>query len=306
MGSLSVEDDSFDGADENIDRVKQFKKNVFKPFFRNPYLNRESSLWDHSKHAFHALVGKHSDHMKFPFNLSPTWGIMVQHLKVSKDPTFHSVTSFLKSVTFKTQLESGQPNINKDYCAVTEAIKHEHDINQIENHFGLLDFPFLLNILATGSIQFSQYLQNHLTEKKRAAESPHNNKSPVLDFLTNIFSRMNNTEPDLKHAVRVTYKILEIAFYFTVRFWLESATFIVAPLWDVVKAVLVPVILFISFPIWYPIAKYIYNVDPQPNDDSTQENIVFEEDALNTTPDEYFSSIEASGDEEDNNPPSPK
>ncbi len=270
MSSFDSEyDDSSDEmeiSEKQINQVKQFKKAVFNPFWRNPHLHKKSSVVDHFEHALHTLNGNASDHIKFPFNLSPTWGLIFQHLKIQGDFNY-TLAEFLKVITYKkfiidTTTNTKKPNLDRNYCTLKEAIKKEEDISLIENHVGLLDFPYLINILTLLSIQASQKLHEISEQKKQDSKIPYNNTSPFLEFINNIIRRAKKlpvgTPSDLNDRVKKTYRALEITFYFCIRLWLEILAFLITPLWDLAKLIIAPTILLITFPIWYPISCHLY------------------------------------------------
>jgi len=108
------------GTTSSSDPVKQFKKSIFKPFWKNPNLTRQSAARDHFKHAFFTLTGKHSDILKKTYTANAFFGLMLQLLKLddlyeynqSKE-TFYSLFELLKLSALKSKQEVVESETSK-------------------------------------------------------------------------------------------------------------------------------------------------------------------------------------------------
>lgn len=264
------EDESSETSVKQHDLFKQFKRSVFMPFWKSPHLHKNSSVFEHFKHALRTLNGYDSDNIKRPFSFSPTWGLILQHYKIQSDFQY-TLPEFLKSISYKKFLENKNThtkkiNLDRNYCAVHEAIKNGEDLNQIENRVGILDFPYFINILALLCVQASLKLHELSKKKAQDAKSYYNNTSPILDFFNNIHQRIHGKASftNLTDNIKQTYRALEIIFNYTIRLLFEFLAFVITPFWDLAKLIIAPVILTITFPIWYPISCHLYKNQKAP------------------------------------------
>lgn len=280
--SLSIsEDEILEKSLNNQDKFKQFKRSVFMPFWRNPNLHKNSSVIDHFTHALRTLRGYDSDNIKRPFSFSPTWGLMLQHFKIQGD-SHYTLSEFLKIITYKKFVidqtnNTKKVNLDRNYCLANEVIKKDGDLSKIENHVGLLDFPYFINILALLCVQASLKLHEFCQQKKLDAKTYFNNTSPILDFLNNIHQRIHGNASffNLQHNIAQFYRVIEIIFNYTIRLLFELLAYIMTPFWDVAKLIIAPVILTLTFAIWYPISLNLYknqNAPIKPDDPLALDN----------------------------------
>lgn len=283
--SLSISDEEISELLlEQQDKVKQFKASVFKPFWRSPHLHKNSHFINHFKHALRTLNGYDSDNIKRPFSFSPTWGLMLQHFKIQGD-SHYTLSEFLKVITYKKFIvdevnNEKKVNLDRNYCLANEAIKHNGDLSQIENRIGLLDFPYFINIIALLCVQASLKLHELSTQKKQDAKIYFNNTSPILDFLNNIHQRIHGHDShfNLQKNIAQFYRVIELIFNYSIRLIFELLAYIITPFWDLAKLIIAPVILTLTFAIWYPISCNLYKNQNPPielDDPPTEENVSY-------------------------------